>query len=65
MALSMGMSRKEASDYVAWVNPFNPLSDLFYPVRISPDDWNKITPARAGRVIDHLLETGRVDWSIT
>lgn len=27
-------------------------------------DWGRITPAQAARVLRHLAETGKVDWSI-
>jgi hypothetical protein len=47
------------SSYEAW--------KLFYP-RGLPDwsggHWSNILPKHAVQVLDHLLETGEVDWSI-
>lgn len=37
---------------------------LFYPEGFSVMDWSYITPNQAADVIDHLIETGEVDWSI-
>lgn len=39
---------------------------LFWPWNLSDDfDWvsEEATPAQAVRVLDHLIETGEVDWS--
>lgn len=36
-------------------------ASLFHPYEIR--DWTKITPAHAVRVLRHLAETGKVDWS--
>lgn len=36
---------------------------LCYPI-LPTDDWGRITPAQAARVLRHLAETGKVDWSI-
>lgn len=40
--------------------------DLFHPGRFMTETFNPYdaTPAQAVRVLDHLLETGEVDWSI-
>jgi len=38
---------------------------LFTPRTIRADDWTNITRAHAVRVLDHLLETGEVDWKST
>lgn len=34
---------------------------LYYP---AVDDYDSITPKQAARVLRHLAETGKVDWSI-
>lgn len=44
-------------------------SDLFYPPREQipewvDSEWKNILPRHAVQVLDHLLETGKVDWSI-
>lgn len=36
--------------------------DLFQPSGAGP--WTYITPAQAVRVLRHLAETGKVDWSV-
>lgn len=37
-------------------------NSLFYPRKV--DNWDKITPAQAAKVIRNLIATGEVDWSI-
>lgn len=36
---------------------------LFYPRGVSPDIWERITRRQAIRVLEHLRDTGEVDWS--
>lgn len=42
----------------------NEATCLFYPAYIANREWGKITPEQGVRVLDHLLETGKVDWSV-
>lgn len=40
---------------------------LFHPYNLHPswgDEWEAIPPRGAVEVLDHLLETGEIDWSI-
>ena len=44
--------------------PEEDASALFYPELSNHMLWGDIGPAHAVRVLDHLLETGKVDWSV-
>lgn len=43
---------------------------LFYPYQLDRDDedrnfdWENITPKQAAQVIRHLVDTGKVDWTV-
>jgi hypothetical protein len=55
-----------------WINVYNNkdmpfrdekrLDNLFYPKGIN--DWYKLTPKAAGKVAEHFLKTGVIDWTI-
>lgn len=38
--------------------------ELFYPRLPNDRLWNSVTIPEAVKVLDHLIETGKVDWSI-
>ena len=39
-------------------------NQLFYPWDVSDIDDSKMTPQYCAKVIDNLIETGKVDWDI-